>query len=249
MPHKQPILVNEKTIIGNKDTKVWIDNLPESESTFAPTYIDTSDHTDYYDFYEAIYEYCKNDAIEKPWSLGSYQFYEMDEDIHRYKILTHVNATSPHSPGLYPQFIIESVLKTAFDDPDFEFKVRLTSMPAPWNITDKGDYLASEDLLRTRGIITMSDYVGAWQLNSQQVIGCIIFAWFMLNSYFLIDAIRDRTSQRKNFMASHGTSILAYWLIRYIHDLLWYIPITLVAQKMLETFEPHMEYGPRVVFW
>jgi len=61
--------------------------------------------------------------------------------------------------------------------------------------------------------------------------------------------MRDRTSQRKNFMESHGTKKLGYWLTKYVHDLLWYLPVTLAAQKMLETFDPHMEFAPRVVFF
>ncbi len=72
-----------------------------TESVFKPTYIDTSDNTDFYPFYNAIFDFCKDDAYEKPWSLGSYQFYEMDEEKNLYKILTHVNSTSPHSLGLY----------------------------------------------------------------------------------------------------------------------------------------------------
>lgn len=98
------------------------------EEAFEPTYIDTSNHTTYFEFIDDVYKYGKGIA-EYPWSLGSYQFYEIDEDVHRYKILTHVNATSPHGLGLYTQFIVESVLKTALDDDDFEFKVRMTSMP------------------------------------------------------------------------------------------------------------------------
>ena len=105
----------------------------------------------------------------------------------------------------------------------------MTSMPAPKEVTDKGEYLKSEDHLEARGSLTMSDWIGSWQQYSQQAIGCVIFAWFMLNSFFLIDAMRDRTSQRKNFMTSHGTSIMAYWLTKYIHDLLWYLSVTLVA--------------------
>lgn len=48
----------------------------------------------------------------------------MDEEKNKYMFLTHVNLTSPFSTLLYPQFMIESVLKHALDDDDFEFKVR-----------------------------------------------------------------------------------------------------------------------------
>ena len=48
----------------------------------------------------------------------------MDEDLHKYKFLSYVNVTSPIVTQTYPQFMIESIMKTALDDDDFEFKVR-----------------------------------------------------------------------------------------------------------------------------
>ena len=48
----------------------------------------------------------------------------MDEEKHHYKFMTYVNITSPFSTMVYPQFMIESILKNALDDDSFEFKVR-----------------------------------------------------------------------------------------------------------------------------
>ena len=73
-----------------------------------------------------------------------------------------MNATSPFSTLLYPQFILESVLKNAFDDDDFEFKLRATPFPAPHENTAKGSYLTTKDLADIAILITMSDVVGAW---------------------------------------------------------------------------------------
>lgn len=65
-----------------------------------------------------------NDATEWPWSYGSFQFYEMDEQRHMYKFITYVNITSPFVTQAYPQFMIESIMKTALNDDDFEIKFR-----------------------------------------------------------------------------------------------------------------------------
>ena len=78
-----------------------------------------------------MHNFCINDAVDRPWSYGAYEFFEMDEDKHRYTILSYMNITSPLSTALFPEFIVESVLKTAMDDPEFEFKFRTTPFPTP----------------------------------------------------------------------------------------------------------------------
>jgi len=57
----------------------------------------------------------------------------MDEERHKYKIITYANLTSPFSTMLYPQFIIESVMKEALQDDDFELKFRTTPLPPPFD--------------------------------------------------------------------------------------------------------------------
>ena len=42
---------------------------------------------------------------------------------------TLVNITSPHSSVLYPQIMLEAVLRLATGDPDFEFKTVSTAYP------------------------------------------------------------------------------------------------------------------------
>ena len=42
---------------------------------------------------------------------------------------TLVNITSPHSSVLFPQFMLEAVLRLATEDPDFEFKTKSTPYP------------------------------------------------------------------------------------------------------------------------
>ena len=41
-----------------------------------------------------------------------------------YKFITYVNITSPFVTQAYPQFMIESIMKTALNDDDFEIKFR-----------------------------------------------------------------------------------------------------------------------------
>ena len=101
-PLKNKILVNEETIIGGKDTKRWVERLPMYEEAFEPTYVSTANHSDFYPFYDALLEYCQDEASERPWSYGSYELYEMDDEKHQYKFLSYVNATSPQAANTWP---------------------------------------------------------------------------------------------------------------------------------------------------
>ena len=40
--------------------------------------------------------------------------------------MSYVNLTSQDAAGLFPQFMYESILQTAIEDPEFEFKTRAT---------------------------------------------------------------------------------------------------------------------------
>lgn len=71
-----------------------------ASKAFEPTYIDTSADEDFYGFENALFK--DSDKNRNPWALGAYQFYEMDEDRHKYKILSYSNTTAPFSTSLFP---------------------------------------------------------------------------------------------------------------------------------------------------
>ena len=127
-----------------------------------------------------------NTAIEQPWALGSYQFFEMDEERHKYKILSYANTTSPFSTSLFSQFIIDSVLKSAFEDEDFEFKVKVSSLPIPKEIAEKGNFINFNDHAMSYDLLIMSDVIINFTKLSWEAIGCLATAWFMLNAINLI---------------------------------------------------------------
>ena len=65
---------------------------------------------------------------------GSYEIYEADKLNQNYKFVSYVNMTSSASSVLFPQFMYESILKTANDDPEFEFKTRSTAYPVNYEL-------------------------------------------------------------------------------------------------------------------
>lgn len=100
--------------------------------------------------------------------------------------------------------MIESVLKNAFDDDNFEFKVRQTPLPAPKEILDKSNFLTSKDLSLTRIFISMSDIVGFWGKSSAEVGGFLCFSWAIINSVVLLNAMQERKSGMKHYLECHG---------------------------------------------
>lgn len=55
----------------------------------------------------------------EPYIYGSYEIFQADRISQEYKFVSYVNITSGDSVALFPQFMYESILKVATDDPDF----------------------------------------------------------------------------------------------------------------------------------
>ena len=74
------------------------------------------------------------EAHEEPYMYGSYEIFEANRLSQNYKFVSYVNMTSSASSILYPQFMYESILKTATGDPEFEFKTRSTAYPVNYEL-------------------------------------------------------------------------------------------------------------------
>ena len=59
--------------------------------------------------------------------------------------------------------------------------------------------------------------------------------------------MRDRLSQRKHYQEQHGQSKTAYWLAKFAHDLIFYVPISLMAVEMIKLYDPNMEVAQLTV--
>lgn len=90
----------------------------------------------------------------------------------------------------------------------------------------------------------MSDHAAFWMTISGQAIGCVAFSWTILSSIILIWTMRDLQSERKHYQESQGQSAVAYWMAKFFHDLILFIPISLVALEMINQYDPHMEIAP-----
>ena len=171
----------------------------------------------------------------------------MDEERHKYRFISYVNVTVPYSSALFPQFMLESILKTAFDDDDFEFKVKAKPFPVTHDVKAKGSYLGWEDNKNARRAITMDQVIQNYSGLSWAVATCIAVTWYILNTYTMLSLMRERNSMRKKYLESHGQSKASYWLARYGHDLFFYLPTAFIARILLKKFESNMIAAPSSV--
>jgi len=50
---------------------------------------------------------------------GSYQTFSANKADQHYKFVSHLNLTAEDAPGLFPQYMYESILKQATDNDEF----------------------------------------------------------------------------------------------------------------------------------
>ena len=93
----------------------------------------------------------------------------------------------------------------------------------------------------------MSDEIGFWGIKALEVSGFICFAFLAVNLVVLLNSLRDRTSGRKHYFESHGQSKLAYWLAKFAHDIVFYVPICVVSIYLINKFDPQMEQAGRSI--
>jgi len=129
-PSKQRILMSKNPVSPFGDGfdvsgEQLFANMPNATSAFEVTYSDISGYTD---FYNAVYE-ARNDAPLYPYRYGSYQIFQANTKHNLYNIVNFLNVTSQDVTALYPQYIYQSILRVATNDPDFVFDV--TSTPYP----------------------------------------------------------------------------------------------------------------------
>jgi hypothetical protein len=111
--------------IADQQPSLFYNNLPNVTSAFTLTQLP---ETDYYGYYNAVFaeQYV---GKPQPYRYGSYQIYQADGVNQNWQANVQLNLTSQDVTALYPQFLYESILKTATNDSNFNFAV--TTQPFP----------------------------------------------------------------------------------------------------------------------
>lgn len=137
LPLKQKLLVNRTPVnwlASDMTSDKLVSNLPAD--VFDVQYDDTKRVVtgSYDDFSRSVFEFGHTNSSEQPFLYSSYEIFQASKSNQNYKFVTHVNATSQDIVMLAPQLMYESILKTALDDPEFEFKVTSRAYPLTFQI-------------------------------------------------------------------------------------------------------------------
>ena len=104
--------------------------------------------------------------------------------------------TSIGASALFPQFMYESILKTATDDKDFSFKVRSTAYPA----------------------MREAKFESA-KLEASMIVFILAIAYSQFLSIVVGYLVDERVSKLKFFQSTQGMQLAAYWIANFTFDM------------------------------
>ena len=163
----------------------------------------------------------------KPYRFGSYLVFEANYTDHHYKVINFVNTTSQDVAAAYPQFMYESILRTATGQSYFQFK--LVTHPFP----------------------ILEEYRDAERETSIISLLFVVAVGFSLIPATLIGQVmHERESGLKHMQVISGMNVATYWIINVTYDILKLeIPMILCC-FLLWPFQLK-EYMPEAwpVFW
>jgi ABC-type multidrug transport system fused ATPase/permease subunit len=136
---------------------------------------------------------------------SSYEIFQANKATQNYKFVTHVNATMQDVVMLAPQLMYESILKTAFDDPNFEYKVVNKVYPLTQQIE--------------------SYVLGA---NSIFLVFCTAIAYSIIMTNIMSTVVVERNSNLKHVQLISGMRLSAYWVSNFVFDFIK-IEITVIV--------------------
>ena len=95
-------------------------------------------------------------------------------------------------------------MKTSMNDDSFEFNVKVSSLPIPGDVMSKGTFMKFEDHMLTREMNTMAEMIQNYGLLTKEAVAAMVLVWFIISAWTTINLIRERTTERKLFLESHG---------------------------------------------
>ena len=136
-------LVNSVGLISPVEPSVFYSNLPGGNSFWAVTYDDTTS-TSVTEFYDVTFD-ARLVGAPEPYRYGSYQIYSADNSTQQYSVNCFMNLTSQDAAGFIPQYMYESVLRTATNNPNFSFTTITTPYPVLYVLKQRGNATVAFD--------------------------------------------------------------------------------------------------------
>jgi ATP-binding cassette, subfamily A (ABC1), member 3 len=212
LPPKQKLLIN-RTPVNAFDSDILpellVANLPLN--AFDVTYDENKRvSTDSYDvFGQAVYQFGSSKASEQPYLYSSFEVFQANKAKQNYKFVSHVNATAQDIVMIAPQIMYESILKTALDDPSFEFKVTSKAYPLTHQV---------------------ASYVQG--TNAAFLVFCTAIAYSIILTNIMSTVVVERISNLKHVQYISGMRLSAYWIANFIFDF-FKMQITIVVTLLV----------------
>ena len=175
--------------------RILAENLPNFEESFDVTFRKEPAGKTFDEFADNLFEFGTTEVAKEPYLYGSYEIYQADRQNQEYKFVSYVNLTSAASTILYPQFMYESILKVANNDPGFEFKTRLTPYP-----------LTNEVKKRVK------------TADAGSIIFFSAIAYSIVITVTVSYLVVERISQLKHVQVITGMRLSSYWISNFIFD-------------------------------
>ena len=209
-PEPQRIVLNSEVVQTSAnmvDPSLLYDNLPQSSTAFELTsYTGINSLPLYYEF---IYNQ-RTVGNPEPYRYGSYQGYVAENSAtnHTFQFANFLNLTSPMVAGYYPQFMYESVLKTA---------------------TGKSMSLSTVPYGRMYQLSARSDSNSSFLYS-----GYVSFAFCFMPCAIISFILIERVENLRHMQLISGMSKAAYWMSNMLADIIkLYIPIFVILLSNL----------------
>ena len=135
--------------------------------------------------------------FSNPSNYGAYHFYKSNKTSLQYQFATYMNTTSQDVVAYYPQFMYESILRSALDDPNLVFSTTSKTYP-----------------------VTKILKFQLEQQNTAIIVFAISVAYSIVVTMIVSGVVCERLSGLKHIQMLCGMQPYAYWLSNYVFDLI-----------------------------
>ena len=134
--------------------------------------------------------------------------------------------------------MLEAILRQATEDSEFEFKTKSTAYPIQENI--KKDQFTQERLFSLKSQNNYLMMIKSWTDVGLRLNAIFCFTYIILSSSIVSQLVSERTSHAKLFQIQNGLTRVHYWFVRYIWDIIKFLPVSWVIHKYAADREPQM---------
>ncbi|CDW85063.1 abc transporter family protein [Stylonychia lemnae] len=134
---------------------------------------------------------------KEPISYGSYFVYQADKTKMQFRIASQLNLKSQDASALYPQFLYESILKLASNNPNYKFEVSTQAFPVTYNLSKRSA-----------------------QVNGIFIVFVISIGFALIPASVISFIVHEREKNLKHMQIISGMSLPAYWLCNFTFDII-----------------------------